>query len=353
MRGRLILLVALALALPASAQAPDLAQIDREIERLRRELVRLGRAEQSGEGLAEGQRAKLIELNAREAAVKTRIDANRAELAKLLGALQMYSRRPPPPLLVNPRSARDAVRAAILIRAVTPELEARGKAFSAQADSIRRLRRSVASASATLFQTESEIADHRAQIDRLLAEKQALEHQAFPDSAPEVRARALAARSGSVGELVEGLSAGAAGGGAAPTQLSPPVQGVLVRRFGQAGGEHGRAQGWTWRAPPGAPVLSPGAGRIDYAGPLKGWGEVAIINVGAGHRLVLAGLGGVAVAPGRAVAAGEPIGRMGPGAEGGRVPPEIYLEVRQNAAAVDPARWLSASAARRPNTATP
>lgn len=351
MLARLLLLAALALAVPASAQSPSLTQIDREIERLRRELVRLGRAEQSGEGLAEGQRAKLIELNAREAAVKARIDVNRTQLAKLLGALQMYSRRPPPPLLVNPRSARDAVRAAILIRAVTPELEARGRAFSAQADEIRRLRRNVASASAGLFQTESEIADHRAQIDRLLAEKQALEHQAFPDSAPEVRARALAARAGSVDGLVRGLPAN--GGGAAPSQLVPPVQGILVRRFGQAGAAQGRAHGWTWRAPPGAPVLSPGAGRVDYAGPLKGWDEVAIINLGAGYRLVLAGLAGVAVAPGRAVAAGEPIGRMGPGAEGGRVPPEIYLELRQNAVAVDPARWLGAAGARRPNTATP
>lgn len=353
MRGRLLLLLLLVAAAPAAAQATDMRQVDRELAKLRAELVRLGAAEQSGEGLAEGQRAKLIELNAREAALKTKIEANRGELAKLLGALQMYQRRPPPPLLVNPRSAKDAVRAAILIQAVTPELQARGKAFAEQAKQIRNLRRGVASASEALFQTESEIADHRARIDRLLAEKQGLERQAFPDSAPEVRARALAAKAGSVGELVQGLGGAAGEAGASPARLSPPVQGQLIRRFGQAGAEQGRTQGWTWRAPPGAPVLSPAAGRVDYAGPLKGWGEVTIVNVGGAYRLVLAGLGSVAAAPGRTVSAGEPLGRMGPGAEGGRVPPELYLEVRHNAAAVDPARWLGATAPVRPNTATP
>jgi septal ring factor EnvC (AmiA/AmiB activator) len=180
----LLFLCCLALAGPASGASEDTRKIDQEIERLRKELVGLGQAEQSGEGAAERQRAQLIELNAREAAVKARIDANRGELAKLLGALQTYQRRPPPPLLVNPRSARDAVRAAILIRAVTPELQARGKTFAVQAEAIARLRRAAASASETLFQAESDIADHRADIDRLLSQKQMLEHSSRPPTIP-------------------------------------------------------------------------------------------------------------------------------------------------------------------------
>ena len=86
---------------------------------------------------------------------------------------------------------------------------------------------------------------------------------------------------------------------------------------------------------------------MDYAGPLKGWGLVLILRLGGGYHLVLAGLETALTAPGRTVAAGQPIGRM---AGQGGAAPELYFEIRKNGAPVDPARWLKAppvQAARR------
>jgi septal ring factor EnvC (AmiA/AmiB activator) len=245
------------------------------------------------------------------------------------------------------------VRAAILIRAVTPELQARGRAFAAQAEEINRLRRTAATASETLFQAESDIADRRGDIERLVAEKIALERRLYRDPGePDPATRALAARVGSVEALVEGLNAREDARPAAlparlPDRFIPPVQGAVERRFGDSGRGGDRAQGWTWRTEPAAPVLAPAAGRVDYAGPLKNWGLVLILNVGGGHRLVLAGLGEVTVGVGRPVAAGEPVGRM---AEAGDKdpPPELYLELRSERSAVDPARFLATATAPAP-----
>ena len=334
----------LVLAAPAAAQAPDARALDSQIEKLRGELVQLGASEQAGEGTAMDQRARLITLNAEEAALKAKIDANRDDLARLLAVLQNYQRHPPPPLLVNPRSARDAVRAAILIRAITPELEARGKAFAAQAAAIAKVRRTAATASETLFQAESDIADRRAEIDRLTAQKLGLENRAYGDSgAADPDIRAVAARTGSVEALVQALPSSTQNRpppAAAPARLSPPVQGVVVHRFGEPTKGQERSQGWTWRATPEAAVLAPAPGRVDYAGPLKGWGVVVILNAGGGMRLVLAGLETVSVGVGRSVAAGEPVGRLGPAGDKGRTPPELYLEVRGDAGALNPSRWL-------------
>lgn len=321
MRRLLPCLIACALCAPALAA-------DRQVEALRRELAQLSRSEQEGQGEAERQRARLAALNAGEVEIRRRIERNRGQLARLLGALQMHSRHPPPPLLVNPRSAKDAVRAAILIRAITPELEARRQGFAAEAEAIARIRREAATAAESLFQTESEVADRRAEMQRLLGE--------------------AGARAGSVGELVDVLppAAGPGAGSGMPARFVTPVRGTVGRRFGAPQPGRGRAQGWTWRAAPSAPVLSPAAGRVEYAGPLKGWGTVVILRLGGGWRVVLAGLEGVGVDVGRQVAAGEPLGRMGPGAPPPRpgaspTAPELYLEVRNQANPVDPARWLN------------
>jgi len=269
MRRRLpILLLLIALAAPAAAQAPDMRQLEREIERLRGELVELGAAEQAGEGAAGVQRGRLVELNVRERALKAKIDANRGDLARLLGALQTYQRRPPPPLLVNPRSARDAVRAAILIRAITPRLEARGRAFAVQAEEIAKLRRTAAAASETLFQAESDIADRRAEIERLTTEKSGLERQLYADAGlADPETRALAARAGSVADFVERLDRGKrAAPRNPPAKLLAPVQGTLARRFGDAqeGRERSQRAGAEPRRRPGglrrpAQGLGPGA----------------------------------------------------------------------------------------------
>jgi septal ring factor EnvC (AmiA/AmiB activator) len=242
----------------------------------------------------------------------------------------MYQRNPPPALLVSPRSARDAVRAAILIRALTPALEARGKAFAAEAHRLAELRRGAATASEALFQSESEVADRRARIDDLLIEKSGLEGPAAADPA-----LARVARTGGVDELVRALP-GRAGPNGPPDRLLSPLQGDPIRRQGR--------RGWTWRAEGGATVLAPAAARVDYAGPLRGWGEVVILGLGGDHHLVLAGMASADVGTGRPVAAGEPVGRMAEPRRGAEGQPELYLEMRKGSEAVDPARWFGKAA---------
>lgn len=354
MRRPTLLFAAVLLALPLGAlaaalrgsmpaEAPLLRQDARrlraEIADLQADLVRLGSAQHADEGEAATQRRALARLNAEDAVLQARIGANRIRLARLLGALQLYQRDPPPPLFVHAGSARDAARAAVLMKTVAPELERRGEALAVQADRIRRIRRDAALASEALMLTESELEERRADIERLIAQKSGLERRLLSDAdAAERAARALAARAGSLGDLVQDLSAANRPVQQRAVRLLPPVRGEVVRRFGDRLGA-GRAAGLTWRTAEGAEVLSPAAARVDYVGPLKGYGLVVILTPSSPYHVVLAGLDEAASGAGRTVAAGEPIGRM---AGGGT--PELYLEVRQAGRPVDPARWLAARA---------
>ena len=126
------------------------------------------------------------------------------------------------------------------------------------------------------------------------------------------------------------------GAEALPARFTAPVQGDLAHGFGQPGGDARRSKGVSWTTRPNATVLSPLAAVVDYAGPLKGWGDVLILHAGV-YNLVLAGLGELDAEAGRTVEGGEPVGKM----PGDTPRPAFYLEVRRATQPVDPARWLA------------
>ncbi len=324
------------------APSAETARLDRELADLRAELVRLGRAQAAGENEAAVRRARLRLLDARENALRAEMGGNRVRLARLLGALQLYQRDPPPPLFVHAGRARDAARAAVLMKTVAPELGARGRALSRRAEALRRLRRDLLLANESLMVAESELAERRADIDGLQLEQAGLERSLPGVAQAEARARALA-RSGSLNELVGGLQVASRTPQLPPAlALRPPVEGALVRRFGQrptelSGVVGGRASGLTWRTARSAEVLAPATARVDYVGPLKGYGLVVILTPSERFHLVLSGMDQAAAGAGRTVLAGEPIGRMAGGGSS-----DLYLEVREGGEPVDPARWLAA-----------
>ncbi len=360
MLRRLSLILVLAIAAPALAQSSreelstQLRQKERlrddltaearatalEVGQLRARLIQVATAQSAADGRVSVDRSRFEALNAQEQALAGRMSANRTQLSHLLGALQLYSRNPPPALLVSPGSARDAVNAAILMRAIAPDLERRAQALRLEAEAFQRLRRQTALAHETLFTSESAAAEGRTELERLIAAKSELEARLLADAGrAEQDARALQAKITSLGGLVRGLR----GPDISPPQtalgpLRRPVEGEIVTGFGGRTQSGGRSDGLTWKAGPGAPVLSPGAGTVEYAGPVKGWSQVVVINLGGGWRVVLAGLERTATAQGRSVAAGEPIGLMAKTAGGA----QLYMELRKDGQVTDPARRLDA-----------
>ena len=325
-----------AVADPARANHAQAARLEGEIAQLKAQLVQMGAVEASGERASGDRKARLDQLNAQESALAAHIGASQTAIARLMGALELYRRNPPPAFLVHPNSAKDAVRAQILARALAPELQAQSRALAQQVEQVRRLRRVVDAASEDLFRSESQLADQRQQIETLIAQKSALEQQLDSGgAAAQAALKALADKAGGPGELIDRLPAPTAQG-AAPTGFIAPVQGRLIAHFGQKTAK-GLSEGISWRAAPGAPVLAPVAGRVEYAGPLKGYGVVLILAAGGAYHFVLAGLQAASETTGQSVAAGEPVGRM---ADDAASPTDLYLEVRRDGEPVDPAHWL-------------
>lgn len=304
------------------------ADTRREIEDLRAELSRLNRQQIAAGADVDVKRARLEALHRRESALIGELGRDRGQLARLLSALQLFRRNPPPALLVHPGDARDAVRAAILIRAMTPDLQARADTYARQARAVGALRRQAAAASEQLFTAESAVADRRGELERMIVEKTELERAYAQDALTADQERRT------LGALTDGLSTAVATG---PLTLRAPAPGEMVRRFGETLPVGGRAEGLSIRTAKGQAIASPAAGVVEYAGPLNGYDMVVIVRVQGAYHLVMAGLEAVEVAPGQSVAAGAGLGRM---SDRGPLEPELYLEVRENGVPADPGRWL-------------
>ncbi|MDO8325151.1 MAG: peptidoglycan DD-metalloendopeptidase family protein [Phenylobacterium sp.] len=262
---------------------------------------------------AVSERDKLQSLNVRETVLTAEQGRNLNRLARLLTVLEQFRRDPPPALLVSPDDAVSAVRAAILVKAITPELQRRARLYAAEAGEIARQRRLAAVASEALFTADSQ-----------LAEARLIQPPGLRDQTP------LQEDDGEV---------------TAPKALMAPADGPVTRRFGQAVPGGGKANGLTIQTASGAKVAAPDSGLVQYVGPVKGWGVILILRLAGGYHLVLAGLDRVNVDVGQSVAAGSPVGWM---ADGRQSPPELYLEVRERGAPVNPGRWMTGGSGLRP-----
>jgi septal ring factor EnvC (AmiA/AmiB activator) len=252
---------------------------------------------------------RLERLNLAETEISAEQAATRHQLARLLSVLEQLERDPPPALLVSPDDAKDAVRAAILVKALTPELQVRAQSYAQDAGEVMRQRRLAAVQSEALFERESLAAD----------------------TLPEPQSNAGLALRGPAAPLPPGVLR-------APASLIAPVTGPVVRRFGEPLAGGGQANGVTLAAPRAARVISPGEGYVQYVGPVKGWGVIVILRLAGGYHLVLAGLERTSVQAGQSVAAGQPVGWA---PDGRQSTSELYLEVREQGSPVDPGRWLN------------
>src|SRR5690349_22851559 len=97
----------------------------------------------------------LERLNVAETTLSVDQGVNLHRLSRILSVLEQLKRDPPPALLVSPKDAKDAVRAAILVKAMTPELQLRAQAYASGASEVMRQRRLAAVQSEALFERES------------------------------------------------------------------------------------------------------------------------------------------------------------------------------------------------------
>ncbi len=121
-------------------------------------------------------------------------------------------------------------------------------------------------------------------------------------------------------------------------RLPMPVAGTVAGRYGQSRGGIGKWQGLFIQAASGSPVHAIAAGRVVYAGNLRGFGNLIILDHGGGYLSVYAYNSSLLRSTGSQVASGDTIARVGSGASGDT--PGLYFEIRYKGQTINPAGWV-------------
>jgi septal ring factor EnvC (AmiA/AmiB activator) len=325
--------------------------------------------------VAESQ-ARLKPLDAREHAIRESLEGRRAVIGEVLAALQRIGRRPPPALIASPEDALQAVRTAIVLGAVLPNVRVQVDALARDLLALVTVRKGIAEGRDNLKAELADLETQRSRMNALVAERQ--KQQAEREQALQVeRARAaeLAQKASDLKDLIaqleQGLDAATRAAREAgrpamaalsdPGRLAPavafaslrghvpiPVNGVKLKQFGEPDGIGGSEKGVSVAARPGAQVTAPADGWVVYAGPFRSYGQLLILNVGGGYHLLLAGMDRISVDLGQFVLTGEPVGEMGSGSQIAAVlatdssQPVLYIELRKDGVPVDPGPWWAA-----------
>jgi septal ring factor EnvC (AmiA/AmiB activator) len=352
------------------------AAIDAQ-DRVAEQLSTIAQSIQSQEVLVAASEAELQKLAAERAGLLAELGEKQDALSQLLAALQRLEQNPPPALVVEPGDILSALRGAMLLGTMVPEIRTEAEALALKLDQLGQLEAAIGARRQEMAQEIQRLEAQRTELGQLVAQKKGLVSQSSEElEAERKRTRKLAEKAKSLKQLLASLAeerkrqdaqeaerqaaeelerkrqeelqrAPKLAFAEARGKLPFPAQGQIVRRFGEPDGLGRETQGLMIATRAGAQVTTPADGKVEFAGPFRSYGEVVILNPGGGYRVLLAGMDKVTADVGEFVRAGEPVGEMGSGpasvtlfgevVQDGR--PVLYIEFRNSTEAVDSGPW--------------
>lgn len=323
------------------------AAASNEIEDLRGKLISATsslQAKQEEQGQLESQLANIErEVAMREVA----LGDSRARLAALTSALVQLNREPPAIFLLRESSAHDHVHRAIYLRSMLPRLKEEMGTLLKEIDSFETVRKQASTQKRLVAAAQQNLQWQRHNLDQLLQSRQgSLQRTLEQRQAMARQLESLTSEAKDLRQLMEKVSnpswdksVGQTIGKSENVKpatlragLKMPVVGKILRDYGSKDDFGVTSQGVTLLPSGGSPVVAPQSGKVVFAGPFRGYGQIVIMQHAGGYHSFLAGFGRIDAETGQEVEAGEPLGIM---ATQGK--PELYFEWRKGSEPINPA----------------
>ena len=387
---------ALALLSPAGAAAQDRGDLNRleseikaeqgrqaeltrksqalatELSDLRQKAIGAARATQDSESLLTRLERKLGQAKEDLRRQEESLAKRRKEIGGTLLALERLSRNPPRALLLSPSKPMEVVHQAMLLRTSLPIIQNRAEELRENVLELAKTRDDIDHQLKELKGASTLYTDQRDLLDSLIDRKANLLQETDAERKRIAqRLKRLTRQAATLKELFDRLEAErpppppeapaqsqqtAKPGKEQQTALltlpppselrrfpdhgsiTLPVRGELIRHYGESTSYGGTAKGITIVTRPAATVVAPYDGKVVFAGPFRGYGQILIIEHRGGYHSLLSGMERVDTGVGQWLLAGEPVGVMAKAGDGN---PRLYFELRRDGQPINPLPWFA------------
>jgi septal ring factor EnvC (AmiA/AmiB activator) len=382
---------------PREAQA-ELARAQRESKRAELRATRLSREAESATQAADkaareaaalaaeiqqaeadmtAARARYSLAQSARAKLSARLAVRQQPLVRLTSALQTTARRPLALSALQPGSLKDVVYVRAVLASAVPEIRKRTAGLRSELARGRELESQAARAITALRESEQQLQTRRQELAKLESSKRLASQRSRSNAIrEEERALALAEDARDLDGLIDKidevsgvrrelaalpgpvlrpaglakptLSAREGGSSAAEPAAAPtasaatrpprdfqlPVQGRTIAGFGAKRDSGLRSKGLSLGPSAGAQIVAPATGRVAFAGPYRGYGQIVIIEHAGGWTSLVTGLSRIEVAVGDQLIGGSPLGRAA------TKNPLVTFEVRRGGTPVNPLQFI-------------
>lgn len=359
-----------------------LSDLSKDVESLKSTLIKTTEDVQKFEDSTTKLESKMSTLELKKADILDDLNKDREQLAGLITALERIRRTPPEALIARPDAPLKTAHAAIILKAIIPEINKRADALKLQLAELDNVETSLIQNREELSITAQKLVTERSKMEALLEARQKAMTETKDDV--ETKQKTLAklskdakdmrelirkieekqkkAKEDAARKRAERLAKAKKAKDKKETaterqkrekqdkideareerQLASlpalgsarlPLNGTIRTRFGQKDDIGATAEGLRIAGRSGAVVVAPVGGIIRYAGPFKKYGTIILVEHKNNYMSLIAGLGRIDTVEGQRVDAGEPLGKMGSGSN-----PTLYYELRFKGNPVNPSK---------------
>jgi len=303
-----------------------------------------------------------------QATLQDKLNDDKATLSNLVMALERVRRVPPEALIAKPGSPIKTAQSAMLLNSILPTIYSRAETVRANLETLNDLTLSLEEDRVSAIATAKKLEINHKKLSTLMDSRKNLYVQTTADhKKQQAELKRISKQATNLRDLVKRIEkkqreedANAkrrAQQASLQTNAPPsrsykrtpipksgsaqlPISGFIKTGYGKTDDIGAVSKGIKIESRSNALVVAPMGGVVDYAGIFKGYGNIIILRHEKGYHSLIAGLDKIDTIVGRAVNAGEPIGKLSSNAsDNGN--PVLYYELRHKGKPINPSRKIS------------
>ena len=336
-------------------------EIDKTLEGTRAKLVSIARSINENNENLDDLNKRIAGLTLKKSALEDKLLADKASISRLIMALERIRRIPPEAMIARPESPYKTAQSALLMADIVPAIRRHANALKSNLDTIQSVTQDLKTEKENAENLAATLSQQQEDLSVLLEKRKDLYQKTDSDlKAKEINIQRISLRAKSLQDLMEKLKqeqqqeeerkkladlnnkilrkkpafSSYSHKSSHQDSAQLPVSGIIRTGYGQKDNVGAKSNGLSIETRPGALVVAPMSGVVQFTGNFKRYGTLVIIEHANGYHSLVAGLGKIDTVVGQRVSAGEPIGKMPENTLNTRT--RLYYELRSKGEPVNP-----------------